>query len=227
MVVGIGLYRTWGPGSPAVTTNNDLAAGSVTFESVPTTSEKKMETGTYTAEVDDSTIDWEAGKPAISGYVHHGRFALQSGEVTLENEALTGEFVIDVNSLEMISLGGGKAGQESTLEGHLKGERFFDTANHPTATFKITDVSPKVLPGPEQSEYNATGELTIKGQTEEVSFPMKVVVDENNEVWVTADLEIDRTKWGIDFGSASIAEKITENIIGDMVKLDLKVKLSK
>src|SRR5690606_15202178 len=145
----------------------------------------------------------------------------------LERGELTGEFIIDVDSLDMVSLGGGKAGQESILEGHLKGERFFDTANYPTAKFTITDVEPKVLPGPDHSDYTATGQLTIKGQTNEISFPMKVVVDDKGEVWVTAQLEIDRTKWGIDFGSASIAEEITENIIGDEVKLDLKVKLGK
>lgn len=221
------LYRSWDNEQGSVTMNEEQVTGSVTFDSVPAESEREMEAGTYVADAEESSIDWEAGKPAIAGYVHHGNFSLKSGEVTLEDEALTGEFVIDVESLDMVSLGGGKAGQESTLEGHLKGERFFDTANHPTATFTITDVTPKVLPGPDQSEYTATGELTIKGKTNEVSFPMKVVVNEDNEVFVTAQLEIDRTKWGIDFGSASIAEEITDNIIGDTVRLDLMVKLNK
>src|SRR5690606_19721670 len=105
--------------------------------------------------------------------------------------------------------GGGKAGQESTLEGHLKGNGFFDVANYPTATFRVIDVSPKVLPGPTQTEYTASGELTMKGQTNNVAFPMRVVVGENGEVWMYATLDLDRTKWGINFGSATIADRIT------------------
>lgn len=195
----------------------------LTFEESTTV----MEPGTYQANTTDSVIVWEAGKPAILGYVHNGTFSLQSGDVTLTGEELTGEFVVDVDSLKVTSLGGGKAGQESALEGHLKADRFFDTATYPTATFTITDVSPKVLPGPDQAEYTATGELTMKGQTHEVTFPMTVIVNGNDEVSVMADIELDRTRWGIDFGSASIAESITENIIGDTVNLNLEVKLTK
>lgn len=225
---GIWIYSSWSGNGAAVSPNGEgPVSGGITMTTVPVKSAKTMETGTYEADIRDSSIDWEAGKPAIAGYVHHGTFSLQSGAVTLADERLTGEFVIDITSLEVTSLGGGKAVQESALEGHLKGERFFDVANNPTATFKIVDVSPKVLPGPERSDYEATGELTMKGQTHEVTFPMKVVVSENDEVRVTADLEIDRTKWGIDFGSASVADKITENIIGDDVKLELDVILMK
>ena len=228
LVGGIWLYRSSNQEGESAATNSEGITGSVvSFESVPTSSSKDMETGTYEADTEESSIGWEAGKPAIAGYVHHGSFGLQSGEVTLAEGELTGEFVIDVDSLRVTSLGGGKAGQESTLEGHLKGERFFDVVAHPTATFTITDVSPRVLPGPDQADYTASGVLTLKGQTNDVSFPMKVVVNDEDEVWVTAELEIDRTRWGIDFGSASIAERITENIIGDTVKLDLKVKLTK
>lgn len=56
---------------------------------------------------------------------------------------------------------------------------------------------------------------------------MKVTVVSQSEVWVDADIELNRTEWGINFGSATIAEKITENIIGDTVNLELSLKLTK
>ncbi len=228
LFAGIWAYSAWSQEQPMVVLEDGKAVtGGITMKTVPMTSDRTMTAGTHQADVEESEIDWEAGKPAIAGYVHHGTFALRSGEVTLTGDQLTGEFVIDVDSLQVTSLGGGKAGQESTLEGHLKGERFFDVANNPTATFKITKVEPQILPGPGQAEYTATGELTMKGKTNEVTFPMKVVVDGDEKVYVTANLEIDRTKWGIDFGSVTVAEKITENIIGDSVKLDLKIWLTK
>lgn len=186
-----------------------------------------MEPGTYTADSSESTVAWQAGKPAISGYVHTGTFSVQSGEIELTEESLSGEFVLDMDSLKVTSLGGGKAGQESLLESHLKAAGFFDVENYPIATFVISDVSPKILPGPNNTEYTASGELTLKGKTNSVSFPMRVIVGENNEVWMYASLTIDRTRWGVSAGSASVADRITENIIGDDVVIDIKMKLVK
>ena len=187
----------------------------------------RMEPGVYRADTDTSTITWQAGKPAIAGYVHTGTFRIEGGEINLIDENLTGEFVIDMNSLKVTSLGGGNAGAESTLEGHLKGERFFDVETYPTATFRVTEVSPKVLPSPTQTEYTAKGDLTMNGQTHSVEFPMRVVVSETGTVTITSALEIDRTVWGIDFGSSSIADKITDQIIGDMVTINLMMELDK
>lgn len=186
-----------------------------------------MEPGVYAVETKDSLVSWQAGKPAISGYVHTGTFAVSGGKIELTDDSLSGDFTLDMNSLKVTSLGGGKAGQESMLEGHLKAEGFFDVANHPTATFVISDVSPKILPGPGNTDYTASGELTLKGRTNDISFPMKVIVGENNEVWMYASLTLDRTLWGVSAGSASIADRITENIIGDDVVIDIEMKLVK
>lgn len=231
VLLGVGAWYYFANKEQSAVTNSENAtttASELNSETdMPIESTTTMETGTYAASSEDSSVYWQAGKPAIVGYVHTGKFQVDSGEVTLTEGEITGEFVIDVNSLVVTSLGGGKEGQESALEEHLKGDRFFDTATYPTATFTVTDVSPKVLPGPGNSDYTATGELTMKGKTNEVTFPMKVLVANENEVWMTAELTIDRTKWGIDFGSASVADKITENIIGDEVVLDLVMKLEK
>lgn len=203
--------------------NSESAMSDSSAESVAT-----LESGTYEVDEENSTIVWEAGKPAITGYVHTGSFSLSDGgKFIVTDSTLSGEATIDMNSIEVISLGGGKEGQESALEGHLKGERFFDVAKYPTATFKVTDISPKVLPGPEHTEYTATGELTMKGVTKTINFPVKVTTTSATEAWMKADFSIDRTAWGITAGSAKIAEKITDQIIGDTVNLDLSIKLTK
>jgi len=229
VVVGLVGWYFWSGGVEVTNLNTPQNNTVENQDSKMTTRDSVMEmkTGTYVANTDESQIAWEAGKPAIAGYVHKGAFYLDSGSINLTNSEITGEFVVDIDSLKVTSLGGGKVGQESALESHLKGERFFDTEQYPTATFVITDVSPKVLPGPNAQSYTATGKLTMKGQTNDVTFPMKVTVASENEVWVEGDIELDRTKWGISFGSASIAEEITNNIIGDTVNINLSVKLTK
>ncbi|MEX2340808.1 MAG: YceI family protein [Candidatus Paceibacterota bacterium] len=229
VILGIGIvllggafYLLSSDNEKELATSKIGAASEMSQESTET-----MEPGRYTADTNASVVTWQAGKPAIVGYVHTGTFSLQSGEIELSNESLTGEFVLDMDSIKLTSLGGGKAGQESMLEGHLKAEGFFDIESYPTATFRIVDVSPKVLPGPDQSEYTATGELTLKGQTNSLSFPMRVVVNNDNEVWMYASLTIDRTLWGVNAGSASVADRITDNIIGDDVEIDIEMKLVK
>src|SRR3989344_1997660 len=210
--------------SESTTSNEEISnTPEITEESVTT-----LDTGTYKVDEEQSTITWQAGKPAITGYVHTGKFSLADGsEFVVADQSLAGEVTVDMNSLDMVSLGGGKAGQESTLECHLKGERFFDVETYPTATFRVTDISPKVLPGPDNIEYTATGELTMKGVTKTINFPIKVFVASKAEAWMTAQFSLDRTEWGLTAGSAKVAEAITEQIIGDTVTLDLSVRLIK
>lgn len=229
VLAGLASWLFW----PDATVENNVTAEQKTIMMMDSGTEMEslesvmeMETGTYKADTTDSRISWEAGKPAIAGYVHKGTFSLDSGFINLSEAEITGQFVIDIDSLKVTSLGGGKIGQESALEGHLKADRFFDVESHPTATFVVTDVSPKVLPGPDSQDYTATGELTLKGVTKEITFPMKVIVVSGNEVLVESNIPLNRTEWGISFGSASIVEEITDNIIGDTVNLGLSVKLT-
>lgn len=209
-------------------TNNNPREATGTNDNQPAESSATLETGTYHVDEEESEVTWQAGKPAIAGYTHTGKFSLTADNTfTVTNSTITGNVVIDINSLEVLTLGGGKAGQESALEGHLKSERFFDASAYPTATFKVIDVTPHTLPGPEQSDYTATGDLTIKGKTETITFPIKVIASSPTEAHLTGAFTIDRTKWGINYGSASVADKITDQIIGDDVKMNISVKLTK
>lgn len=232
LAAAAGGYAWWqGSGGPAEVGDEQsattTASGQAAESQAPAESAATLEPGTYEADTEASSVTWQAGKPAIAGYVHTGAFALLRGTVAVTDNDLSGEFVIDMDSLRITSLGGGKAGQESALERHLRTESFFDVEQYPTATFRITDIEPKVLPGPAQADYTAKGELTMKGQTHEVSFPIRIVVDAAGAAWAEADLEIDRTEWGINFGSAKFVDQITDQVIGDTVRIALRVTLEK
>ena len=55
----------------------------------------------------------------------------------------------------------------------------------------------------------------------EVTFPAEVFKQADGALVVTATTEIDRTKWGITFGSRSFFENLGENMVDDMVALDI------
>jgi polyisoprenoid-binding protein YceI len=84
---------------------------------------------------------------------NRGRFTKASGTVQLDKAAKAGkvELVLDMSA---ISTGVGP------FDAHLKGNDFFDVANHPTATFvgdKFTFAGDKVT--------EVSGNLTLRGKT--------------------------------------------------------------
>jgi len=172
--------------------------------------------GTYTLVPEESEIAWTAQKPLIPGYVHRGTMGVKEGTLNARTGTISGEIIIDMNQVKLVSLGGGKAGNESKLEAHLKSGDFFDVGKYPISTFVIT----QAIKGETAGAYTLTGSLTMKDVTHEVSFPAQVF-DEDGKLHLTAQFEIDRTQWNITFGSASFFDNLAENAIGDMVGLTL------
>jgi len=172
--------------------------------------------GTYTVVSEESRVDWTAAKPLIAGYVHHGTIAVSDGTITIGENTASGSFTIDMSSVKVTSLGGGKEGQESQLENHLKADDFFGVETYPTASFVITGVVPTAT----ENEYTLTGDLTLKDTTQSVSFPAHIY-EKDGKVFATAEFSIDRTQWGITFGSSSVFSSLAENAIGDDVTLSL------
>jgi polyisoprenoid-binding protein YceI len=68
----------------------------------------------------------------------------------------------------------------------LTGADYFDTANHPTAVFKATKVEAS----------NVTADVTIKGVTKTLTFPVELTKD-NEGYLLTAKINISRQDFGI------------------------------
>lgn len=160
-------------------------------------------------DVEKSTITWSGKK--VTGQ-HQGTIALKSGMLKFDGNTLTGgTFVIDMTSLLNTDLqGGGK----TKLEGHLKSDDFFGVANHPTATLDITNAKKQ-----NGNTYAVTGNLSIKGITNPISFNMDV-----NESTATASVKVDRTKYGIKYGSASFFDGLKDKAIYDDFDLNVTLK---
>lgn len=174
--------------------------------------------GTLSASAQKSEIDLSKSQVLWTGEKiggsHNGKIQIQSGSFELKNgEVVSGNVVIDMNSLTNDDLK--DAGYNKQLVDHLKSDDFFGVNNHPTATFKITRAgkfnSDKAL---------VTGLLTIKGKTEKVSF----VVNRKDNVYST-QLKVDRSKFGVRYGSKSFFNNLGDKVIDDMFTLDIKLVL--
>ena len=150
--------------------------------------------------VENSKVIWKGYKVTGS---HEGTIALQSGILTFEGDKLVGgEFVIDMTTITNTDLDGDNKGK---LEGHLKSDDFFGVTTFPTATLVFKDVK-----STGKNSYAVTGDLTIKGIKNPVSFDISVYGSK-----ATASVKIDRTKFDVRYGSTSFFDNLKDKAIYD------------
>ncbi|MBC3794814.1 YceI family protein [Spirosoma utsteinense] len=167
----------------------------------------------YRLDVSKSQLHWTAKK--ITGE-HMGTLAFKEGGLTFNGNKLTGgQFTVDMTSLVNTDLT--DKGYNDKLVGHLNSDDFFSTAKHPTATFRITKLTPT---GP--ATYQVTGDMTIKGITQATTFPATVKQTATG-VEATGKLTLDRTKYDIKYGSKSFFEGLGDKAIYDDFDIDLKL----
>ena len=152
---------------------------------------------------DESSIGFVGSKVTGS---HGGEFGEFSGSFTLkEGEPKTGQFTIEMNSLTSDS---------EKLTSHLKNADFFDVEKHTQSKFAVTGFTKK-----SDSEYELAGNLTMVGVTKNITFPTQVAQN-GDEVTVTAEFDINRQDFGINYAGKK-DDLIRDEVI---IKLNLKAK---
>ena len=156
----------------------------------------------------DSTVQWTGAK--ITGN-HVGGFRTVDGAVYVDGDAVTGADVeIDMTSVYS---------DNDDLTGHLMSADFFEVETYPSASFRTSDIRPITEADGVQNEdatHMVTGQLTMRGMTNTVSFPATVQRTDGGAT-VEAAFLIDRTLWGITYPGAQ------DNLINDQVRLELNV----
>jgi polyisoprenoid-binding protein YceI len=177
----------------------------------------KLDTGT-------SQVTWKGSKKFVNS-AHNGTLKLKAGEVTMDAGKITGgSFEIDMATLANDDLKADPDSQKK-LVGHLQSADFFDVAKFPTAKFKITSV--KETKGSKEGTHEITGELTLKDQTQPVTFPATVKIDKASAT-ATATMVIDRTKWKLVYGSDSFIKGLVQDrIIKDQIEIGLNLTAKK
>ena len=168
---------------------------------------------TFKVDVDKSTFKWIGKKVTGS---HNGFIKFSAGSISVEKGALVGgSFTVDMNSMNCADLEAGKGAEK--LMGHLKSDDFFGTEKFPTATMTIKSATAKG-----GNQYDVKADLTIKGQTNEVMFPATVTVA-GGALTATANFNIDRTKYGIRYGSGSFFENLGDKAISNDFNVEINL----
>lgn len=175
---------------------------------------------TYTVVADQSELHWYAKK--VTGK-HDGTIGIKSGSLDLEKGKLVGgEFVIDMATIAVTDLSGGS---KAKLEGHLNSADFFDVENHKTAAFKMTKVKKtgKQATTDKAQEYEVTGDLTIKGKTESITFKTYVKTEGDKVMARANEIIFNRAKFDIKYGSETFFGSLGDKAIYDDVKMTIEL----
>jgi polyisoprenoid-binding protein YceI len=149
----------------------------------------------YAVQPQLSTLGW-VGKKV--GGQHNGTVALKDGAVQVKgNQIVGGTFNFDMNSIKVEDLK--DAEYNGKLVGHLKDDAFFGVSGNPTANFVITSVKP-IKADAAGNNAQISGNLTIKGKTNPVTFPAKVGV-KDGVASASGVATVDRTKYDVKYGS--------------------------
>jgi polyisoprenoid-binding protein YceI len=165
-----------------------------------------------------STLGWD-GKAVTHG--HNGTIQFSSGDLQVRNNMVVGgTAVVDMKTIKATDIT--DAENHAKFVGHMSSGDFFDAPAFPTSTFKITSVTPIAGAAADADNATITGDMTIKGVTQRVSFPAKVGV-KNGVAAATGKVTIDRTKFGLKYGSKSFFDSIGDKAINDEFTLAFNV----
>lgn len=140
---------------------------------------------TYRIDPSASTCTW-TGYAEIGGWAPSGTLTLEEGTFQWDGQKLGNAKV--VFNMKTISHEIGK------LQKHLRGATFFDVKQHPQAIFTTDKTSPP----------SVTGALTLKDQTR-VQVIELTVNQTQDQIVLTGEATVDRTKFGITYNSTSFS----------------------
>ena len=197
-------------------------------EQAETTGAKKVGESSGTELLIDpetSKVNWRGTKV---GGEHFGFVEITGGSIMVDKNRVTGGKInIDLNSIVVEDLT--NENMNARLTGHLKSEDFFFTEQYPDAVFEI--VSIEEFKGEASGEinpnYKITGNLTMRGKTNSISFPAFVEINDESVIAKTNEFSIDRTKWDVNFKSKTVFAEFKDDYIDDLMNLKFDVAFKK
>ncbi|HYE97134.1 MAG TPA: YceI family protein [Rubricoccaceae bacterium] len=161
---------------------------------------------------DNARIAWQAAKVTQQ---HDGGFRAFTGALYLDGDAVAGvDMTIDAASIYSDS---------ERLTNHLRSGDFFDAENIPEARFRADTFAPATAEDRAEAPaatHRVSGELTMRGQTNRITFPAAVAVTPDS-VNVDANFIINRQQWGLTYPGQP------DDLIRDDVRIILEVNAAR
>lgn len=167
----------------------------------------RVTAGTYQVDSAHTQATWEVNHMGVS--MLEGMFGASAGSLTIDPKkpaATKVDVTFNVDELSVTSAAFAK---------HLKSADFFDVAQHPTARFVSTAVTPKGA-----TAATMTGNLTIKGITKPVTLDVRFVgaganpMSKKMNVGFSAKGTIKRSDFGLGMAVPVVSDTVNLRING-------------
>lgn len=141
----------------------------------------------------------------------NGTFVMGDGADPLEGASISVD--VDVASIDT---------RVADRDGHLRSPDFFDTANHPTATFRSTRFEKTGA-----STFRVWGDLTIRGVTKEIALDAElhgITKDPwgNTRAGFSAETTLDRFAFGLHWNAALETGSL---VVDSKVKVEIALEV--
>jgi len=188
-----------------------LAGGAVVAQSAMTRVPAEVQAGAYKLDPGHGKITWSVDHLGFSKY--YGQFVNVSAELTLDPVNPSASSLTATIPLTDV------APNDDGLKRHLQTADFFDTANHPVATFRSTRV---MIDPSEPNEAVVHGELTLRGVTKpvtmEVEFNQAGQTRGGYKAGFDGEATIRRSDFGITYALPGVSDEVELHIEGEFVK---------
>lgn len=177
-----------------------------------------LENRLYEVDTERSIIHWAGRNPNT---LHFGTVRFSEGAISVHHKTATGSFTIDMSTIASGSLAGNPL--KPVLEAHLASDDFFFVEKHPTARFTIE--SARVADEPTLSAPNleVRGDLELVGVRKEIEFVATLNNLDDGALAAEAHFDIDRTQWGVVYGSSRFFEHLGMHLVFDLISIQLRI----
>lgn len=166
----------------------------------------------------ESKLTWRGFVKLTFGAGHHGVIEGITGTVTTgpDGKIQNGDFTLDMNTIRAVDQKEERGNKD--LSDHLKGDDFFSVAAFPTGHFSIISVTYE-----NSTDATLEGFLGLKGITNKIKFPVKIEAQEKS-IRARGTVTIDRTKWNVNYQSASLFGNLKDSTLSDQVVIELDLR---
>ena len=160
----------------------------------------------------NSNVQWIGRK--VTGE-HSGRIQAAGGFIVKGDGKLnSGEILMNMQSITVDDIENPKWNQK--LVNHLKNDDFFNSEKYPTAKFVFSEFKGK------GADTHVKGNMTIRDKTVALNFVLNTVIDADSS-YASGSINIDRSLFGIKYGSGSFFKGLGDEMIMDEFSLNFKL----
>ncbi|GAA3917891.1 YceI family protein [Hymenobacter algoricola] len=151
-----------------------------------------------------SRLTW-TGYAETGTWAPTGTLLLRRGRFDYDGTRLrNGRFEFDMASITHTN---------AQLQQHLRDVDFFDVERFPTAVFSLREVANGV----------AVGELTLKGITRPLQFPVSLTRRPGGSLALRGTATLDRTRFGVNYNSSSFFQNLGSYAIRNDFQLEFEL----